>query len=90
MECGQYHKQWHQIHMMPEETVMAAIDVKAKTFIPIHWGAFTLALHSWTDPVARAKAKADELGIKMTTPFIGETIEITKGTYPTNDWWVNY
>lgn len=90
MECGQYHEQWHQIHMMPEETVMAAKDVKANVFMPIHWGAFTLALHSWTDPVERAKAKADELGIKMTTPFIGETLEIKGKTYPKEEWWREY
>lgn len=50
MECGQYNEDWKAIHMMPEETIQAALDVKSKLVLPIHWGAFTLALHDWTDP----------------------------------------
>ncbi|MGS0527905.1 MBL fold metallo-hydrolase [Zobellia nedashkovskayae] len=30
MECGQYNKMWPDIHMMPEETAQAGLDVKAK------------------------------------------------------------
>lgn len=42
LECGQYNELWKDIHMMPEQTVQAAIDLKAKLMMPIHWGAFTL------------------------------------------------
>ncbi|MDX5320600.1 MAG: MBL fold metallo-hydrolase, partial [Bacteroidota bacterium] len=49
MECGQYNERWTEIHMMPEETAKAAQDVQAKSFMPIHWGAFTLAMHDWND-----------------------------------------
>lgn len=45
MECGQYDPRWSAIHMLPEETVQAHIDVKGELLLPIHWGAFTLALH---------------------------------------------
>jgi len=34
--------QWPYIHMMPEETVQAALDLQAKVFLPVHWGKFTL------------------------------------------------
>lgn len=30
MECGQYNEPCHQIHMYPEESIQAAIDVNAK------------------------------------------------------------
>ena len=30
LESGQYNEAWHNIHMMPEETVQASIDLKAK------------------------------------------------------------
>ena len=43
MECGQYNKMWPDIHMFPEETAQAGIDVQAKAMMPIHWGAFKLA-----------------------------------------------
>lgn len=86
MECGAYNEKWSNIHMMPEETVQAHINVKGKVLHPIHWGTFNLALHPWYEPMVRVKAKADSLGIKLSTPIIGETIEINENldTYP---WW---
>ena len=43
LECGQYNTMWRHIHMMPEETAQAAIDLKAKVLLPVHWEKFTLA-----------------------------------------------
>ena len=88
MECGQYNEQWSHIHMMPEETIQASVDVKAKVMMPIHWGSFKLALHEWTDPVVRACNKAKELNVKMATPIIGEAI-IVNENYPSTNWWLN-
>jgi len=90
MECGQYHEDWKLFHMMPEETVIAAIDLKSKLALPIHWGAFTLALHDWTDPIERIIKKANELKLPITTPKIGESIIIGTANYPTDKWWTNY
>lgn len=87
MECGQYNELWHEIHMMPEETAQAAIDVRAERFMPIHWGSFALAMHSWTDPVVRVIAKANELGMPITTPRIGEVIDLASGSWPQGSWW---
>lgn len=36
IECGQYNYKWKQIHMFPEESVQASIDVKTKAMMPIH------------------------------------------------------
>lgn len=74
MECGQYNELWKDIHMMPEETVQAAKDIQAKVFMPIHWGSFTLALHSWTDPIERVGKKASQLEMEMIHPRIGQII----------------
>ncbi len=90
MECGQYHKDWKLFHMMPEETVQASIDLKSKLALPIHWGAFTLALHDWTDPVERMTKKANELKLPVTTPKIGEPVILGNISFPTEKWWVNY
>ncbi|WP_139926341.1 MBL fold metallo-hydrolase [Hymenobacter sp. DG01] len=38
MECGQYDRQWARIHMVPEESVQAALDVRARVMLPVHWG----------------------------------------------------
>jgi L-ascorbate metabolism protein UlaG (beta-lactamase superfamily) len=87
MECGQYNEQWSHIHMTPEETVQASIDVQSKLMMPIHWGAFKLALHSWNDPIIRVTKKAIDLNVKITTPKIGESI-ILNEKVPTEKWWI--
>lgn len=90
MECGQYDERWKMIHMMPEETVQAAKDVQAEVFIPIHWGTFVLALHSWYDPVERANSEAVRLEMPMTVPTIGQLIQIPSKKYPSKEWWTAY
>lgn len=86
MECGQYNELWPNIHMMPEQTVQAHLDLKGKLLMPIHWGGFALAMHSWTDPIERATAKARELKVPVTTPQIGEPV-ILKHRVPQENWW---
>jgi L-ascorbate metabolism protein UlaG (beta-lactamase superfamily) len=88
LECGQYNKRWEALHMMPEQSAQAAIDLKADVMMPIHWGAFSLALHSWTDPVERVTAKAEELGVTVATPIIGQSFVLNGSTIPSERWWV--
>jgi L-ascorbate metabolism protein UlaG (beta-lactamase superfamily) len=87
MECGQYNEKWHDIHMMPEETAKATKDVNAKIMMPIHWGAFTLSLHSWTDPVERVSKKLKELNQDYIIPKIGESIWLDKPVVENSEWW---
>jgi len=89
MECGQYNEKWQSIHMMPEETIQAAIDVQAKVTQPIHWGAFTLSLHTWTDPIERATAEALKKNVILCTPEIGEPV-IIGSQHPVGRWWERY
>lgn len=84
MECGQYNERWSAIHMMPEESVQAHIDLKGEKMIPIHWSKFSLSFHSWTEPVERAIAKAKSEGIEVITPQIGQTITPQSNT---THWW---
>tara|TARA_B110000483_G_scaffold231304_1_gene297515 strand:- start:1144 stop:2271 length:1128 start_codon:yes stop_codon:yes gene_type:complete len=87
MECGQYNKNWAQIHMMPEQTVQATIDVGAQWLVPVHWGAFTLSLHDWTDPIERVSAEAKRKNVNISTPAIGETIVLEHSLFPNSVWW---
>lgn len=86
LECGQYDRQWPLIHMMPEETVQASIDLRAEVLMPVHWGKFVLANHAWKDPIERAKNHAGVLKVKITTPRIGEPIVLAT-KLPTEEWW---
>lgn len=91
MECGQYNEKWALIHMMPEQSAQAAKDLNAKVMMPVHWGAFTLSLHSWTDPVVRVSKAAKTIGMPLTTPEIGETFIVNDSVnYPSNEWWKRY
>ncbi len=72
--------------MMPEETAQATVDLQGKLMMPIHWGAFNLALHNWDDSPIRVSKKAKELGVKLVTPVIGEEV-IIPGRTPDEKWW---
>lgn len=87
MECGQYDRRWADIHMMPEQTAQAQMDLRGQLMIPIHWGAFTLALHDWTDPVERVLRAAAQHGLQLATPRIGETVQIGAAENPSSPWW---
>ncbi|MCW5911339.1 MAG: MBL fold metallo-hydrolase [Cyclobacteriaceae bacterium] len=86
LECGQYDRQWPSIHMMPEQTVQASVDLKAEVLMPVHWGKFVLANHAWKDPIDRATVKAKELNVITTTPRIGEPVILGK-ELPKMEWW---
>jgi L-ascorbate metabolism protein UlaG (beta-lactamase superfamily) len=88
MECGQYDLRWKDIHMMPEETAQASIDLVTKKMMPIHWGAFSLSLHSWTDPIERVSKKSEELGQPIIAPIIGEKIYFNKDISYDRKWWI--
>jgi L-ascorbate metabolism protein UlaG (beta-lactamase superfamily) len=87
METGQYNERWANIHSMPEEAVQASIDLRGKIMLPVHWGKFTLSLHPWTEPIERVLEKANELGVSVTTPIIGEKLIVGK-EYPHSRWWI--
>lgn len=74
LEAGQYDEMWREVHMHPEETTQAALDLKAKKFIPIHWGMFELALHRWDEPIERLKVLSQGIEAKLISPELGQVI----------------
>ncbi len=90
MECGQYNERWDNIHMKPEETITASKDIQASQMMPIHWGAFTLAFHPWTESVERATAEAEKQDVKVVLPKIGQTFKISDQPLPNGRWWEAY
>lgn len=86
MECGQYNEKWHAIHMYPEESVRAALDAKVKVATPVHWGGFSLAMHSWKDPVKRFINASKKATLNIQTPKIGELIRM-QSPPPHDNWW---
>jgi L-ascorbate metabolism protein UlaG (beta-lactamase superfamily) len=86
MECGQYNENWHQIHMFPKESIQAAIDAKVNSIMPVHWGAFSLAQHSWKEPVEEFIKESNNKNLHYIVPSKGEIIDLNK-VYDTKFWW---
>ena len=86
METGQYNESWKQVHMMPSEAVQAFKDVNANVFIPIHWGMFKLALHTWSDPVEQLSKFSKLENFKLVVPKIGELLNHS-GSFENDFWW---
>ncbi|MEQ9303765.1 MAG: MBL fold metallo-hydrolase, partial [Marinoscillum sp.] len=89
MECGQYNKRWEAIHMMPEQTVQASLDIQTSLMMPIHWAAFTLAPHEWYQPAERVSKAAVENNMALITPEVGQTF-VLGADLPTSRWWEQY
>lgn len=71
---------------MPEETVKANIDLKGKTLMPIHLGAFKLSVHPWYEPIERLLKEASLFETNVITPKIGEVVTLGKST-KFEKWW---
>ncbi|QJR82851.1 hydrolase [Alteromonas pelagimontana] len=86
IEAGAYDKDWPEIHMTPEQSVQAHLDLQGRTMIPIHNGTFNLAFHPWYEPLERVLNAADANEVVLSTPMFGE---VTGPDYPANvkRWW---
>ncbi len=87
MECGQYNKLWPDAHMMPEESLAAAVDLNAKIILPVHWGAFSLSTHQWNDPPKKMTYLANEANVEVIIPNIGQSILLNQTENNESIWW---
>lgn len=88
IEVGQYHSAWPDWHIGPEQAVEAHQMLRGRVMLPMHWGLFSLAYHTWTEPAERVLAAAKLADITIATPKPGESIEPTRR--PANNiWWPN-
>lgn len=87
LECGAYNENWSQVHMFPEQTVQASLDLGSTILQPIHWATFNLSLHSWYEPVERLVHTSKKVGTNISIPKIGEIVDYTKQN-PLDFWWI--
>lgn len=85
LEIDAWNGGWPSIHMFPNQTVQAAIDLKIKRLLPIHWGAYALGYHPWQKSINRLVENADGKPFELMTPMMGE--ELIPGTTATSFWW---
>lgn len=89
LENGQYNQAWKHIHMMPEEAVTAAADLRAKRLFPVHSSKFALSLHPWDEPLKRITMASQQAGLPLVTPRIGEKVWLTGPEQQFDSWWEN-
>ena len=87
IDSGQYNKAWKHSHMFPEEAIIAAKDLVAKYFMPIHWGTFTLSTHSWNEPIYKSIFYAKKYNQQIIAPEIGEVVFLNNINNQIYNWW---
>lgn len=86
MECGQYNKLWHQIHMYPGESVQAAKDAQVNKIMPVHWAGFALSLHHWKTPVIDFIKHAQKESSEFIVPELGQIVSLNN-SITQKAWW---
>jgi L-ascorbate metabolism protein UlaG (beta-lactamase superfamily) len=75
IEVGQYNQAWPDWHLGPEQAVRAHQLVQGRVLLPVHWGTFQLAYHSWTEPIERALAAGAAAKATVLAPRPGQSVE---------------
>lgn len=86
VETGAYNKLWPHIHMMPEQSLQAHIDLQGKWLLPIHNTTFDLSLHPWFEPLNRIATAAEDNDVQLVTPIIGERLDLAADPVDKR-WW---
>jgi L-ascorbate metabolism protein UlaG (beta-lactamase superfamily) len=87
LENGQYNIAWHAIHCLPQEVAQAGKDLRAKRIMPVHSAKFSLALHSWDEPLNEVSRFSKKLNIPLVTPVIGEIVWMENEQQVFREWW---
>jgi L-ascorbate metabolism protein UlaG (beta-lactamase superfamily) len=86
IETGAYNSQWRDVHLGPEQAVIAHQLVRGEVLLPVHWGLFDLAPHSWTEPAQRVIAAARKADVVLVLPRPGGWVEPDNGPF-VDKWW---
>ena len=85
IKIGAYGEGWPDIHLTPEQAVEAHRMLRGDLLLPIHWGTFNLAFHSWDEPAERVVTAA-QTGTRLVVPRPGESIEPASAN-AVDMWW---
>lgn len=87
LENGQYDHKWRHIHMLPEEILTAAKELKAKRILPVHSSKFVLSNHSWKEPLEQIVKNNEQEKLNIITPMIGEKVDLSNSEQHFIKWW---
>lgn len=88
LEVGAFHPSWGDIHLGPDNALVAHRLLGGGPLLPVHWGTFNLAIHAWDEPAERLFAAAAAAGAKLPllTPRPGTPLEPASSP-PLDPWW---
>lgn len=89
LDSGQYNENWRWVHMMPEDTALAAVDLNAKAIIPVHTGKFSMAYHTWDDSYYRMVKASEGAPYALIMPIPGEVVLLDNLQQYVSGWWEN-
>ncbi|GAA4026023.1 MBL fold metallo-hydrolase [Hymenobacter glaciei] len=85
LEIGASDPEWADIHLGPDNALVAHRLLGGGPLLPLHWGTFNLAFHAWQQPVQRLLAAAGP-EVPLLLPAPGQPANIAAG--PLNShWW---
>jgi L-ascorbate metabolism protein UlaG (beta-lactamase superfamily) len=86
IEAGAYSALWADVHLGPEQAVLAQRLPRGDGMLPVHWGPFDLALHGCTEPMERVLVAARAAGVRVASPRPGGMVEPALAE-PADRWW---
>ncbi|MFE4393820.1 MULTISPECIES: MBL fold metallo-hydrolase [Streptomycetaceae] len=86
VQIGAYDAAWADIHMTPEDAVLAHRDLTAGLLVPVHWCTFNLGLHPWAEPIERLVKAAKEQAVPLAVPRPGERVDVDNPP-ELDGWW---
>jgi L-ascorbate metabolism protein UlaG (beta-lactamase superfamily) len=69
---------WPDVHMQPEQSLRAHLDLQARYMLPIHNSSFDLAMHAWYEPLQRVAVAAEAYQVALVTPQFGAVLDLTR------------
>ncbi|OUJ75387.1 MBL fold metallo-hydrolase [Hymenobacter crusticola] len=86
LEVGAYDENWADIHMGPDHAAAAHQALRGRLLLPLHWGTFNLAFHSWTEPIERLQTIAAAQHLALLLPQPGQRVDARSGA-ANSRWW---
>jgi L-ascorbate metabolism protein UlaG (beta-lactamase superfamily) len=86
LEVGGLHPSWGDMHLGPENALKALALLGGGTFLPIHWGTFSLAMHAWDQPAEVLLERGAKAGARLVMPRLGEVVEPERAP-AVHAWW---
>lgn len=87
LENGQYDLKWRYIHMLPDEILIAAKELKTKKLFAVHSSKFSLSTHPWDEPLKKLIENNKEINLPIITPMIGEKVKLKDADQKYSNWW---